>query len=47
MIRNPKSEAAKIAYSILGKPMNIVDFDKHKKSKKDQRLLFEATRLGR
>ncbi len=46
MIR-PKGKSETIAYSLLGKPNNIREFNKEKRSKKDKKLLFENTRLMR
>ena len=46
MIR-PKGKAEKIAHSILGKPANILEFKKGKRSNKEQRLLYENTTLMR
>ena len=46
MIR-PKGKAKKIAYALLGKPSNIIEFKKVKSSKKDKKLLYETTSLMR
>lgn len=47
MPRDPKNEATKIAWKILGKPQNFIPQGGKKQEELERRLAYEDTRLVR
>ncbi len=45
--RNPKNIGTKVAYSILGKPQNMIRQSSKKKRERDRRLTIEDVSLVR